>query len=79
MAQAHDLMDTFALFLGRDGEPAQYARVAEYYESKALLEQAADFYERAEHYNKALRLYLQELLPSEFTFAAVLNEMWSSI
>ena len=52
-------MDAFALFLGRDGEPAQYVQVASYYESKAQLEQAADFYERAEQYNKALRLYLQ--------------------
>ena len=59
MAQAHDLMDAFALFLGRNGEPELYSRVANYYESKGQLEPAADFYDRAEDYKKSLKLYLQ--------------------
>ncbi len=58
-AQVHDLMDAFALFLGSNGEPELYSRVATYYESKGQLELAADFYDRAEDYKKSLKLYLQ--------------------
>ncbi|KAJ1492862.1 hypothetical protein T484DRAFT_1770085 [Baffinella frigidus] len=69
LAQAHDLMDAFALFLGADGtsqasEPSpaftrEYAKVAQFYETKQQSEQAAEFYQKAGQHQRALKLYLK--------------------
>mmetsp|Transcript_44380 Transcript_44380/g.108454 ORF Transcript_44380/g.108454 Transcript_44380/m.108454 type:complete len:1358 (+) Transcript_44380:80-4153(+) len=59
VARDHDLMDSFALFLGKDGTSAEYVSIAQYYENKQQWDRAGDFYEKAGQYQKALKLFLQ--------------------
>jgi len=59
LAQAHDLMDSFALFLGEEGTTNEYGKVAQYYESKQQPEQAAEFYQKAGQHQRALKLFLK--------------------
>ena len=45
-AREHDMIDSFALFLGKNGTRAEYMEIARYYEDRKKLEKAAEFFER---------------------------------
>ena len=59
VAKEHDLMDSFALFLGNDGSRAEYTEIAKYYVAKKNLEKAAEFFEKSRDYREALELFLK--------------------
>mmetsp|Transcript_13440 Transcript_13440/g.31546 ORF Transcript_13440/g.31546 Transcript_13440/m.31546 type:complete len:1359 (-) Transcript_13440:179-4255(-) len=59
LAESHDLMDAFALFLGTEGTQGEYVSMAQYYENKQQFETAAELLEKAGQYQKALKLFLQ--------------------
>jgi len=59
VAKEHDMMDSFALFLGNDGSRAEYTEIAKYYVAKKNLEKAAEFFEKSRDYREALELFLK--------------------
>jgi WD repeat-containing protein 19 len=60
LAKEHDDVDTYTLYLGKDGTPEEYLDIAQYYESsKGLPERAGEFYLLCQQYHKALKLFLQ--------------------
>jgi len=58
-AREHDLIDSLALFLGKDGSKSEYMEIARYYENKHESEKAAEYYEKAGLFKEALKLFLQ--------------------
>jgi len=58
-AREHDMMDSLALFLGKDGTRSEYMEIARHYKSKKQPEQAAEYYEKAGQFKDALDLFLQ--------------------
>jgi len=46
-AREHDLIDSLALFLGKDGSKSEYMEIARHYENKHESEKAAEYYEKA--------------------------------
>ena len=59
VAKEHDMVDSFALFLGNDGSRAEYTEIAKYYVAKKNLEKAAEFFEKSRDYREALELFLK--------------------
>ncbi len=58
--QAKGEMDAFAEFVAASAAaPADFERIARYYQDKGQLDKAADMWSKCDQYPKALQLYLK--------------------
>jgi len=58
VAREHDLMDSFSSFFKNDGTKQEYITIAQYYETKGQPEKAGEFFEKAQKYQQAFKLFL---------------------